>query len=49
VAASVRPFTELAFGILAPMLGMGMLTLWGARYGVFAPRDEPAKPGGARN
>jgi hypothetical protein len=48
VAASIRPFTELAFGILAPMLGMGMLTLWGARYGEFAPKDEPAEPGGAR-
>lgn len=48
VAASIRPFTELAFGILAPMLGMGMLTLWGARYGAFAAKDEPAEPGGAR-
>lgn len=47
-AASIRPFTELAFGILAPMLGMGMLTLWGARYGAFAPKDEAAEPGGAR-
>ncbi|HEY8527114.1 MAG TPA: hypothetical protein VIL48_19235 [Acidimicrobiales bacterium] len=47
-AAAVRPFTELAFGILAPMLGTGLLALWGARHGVFAPRDESAEPGGAR-
>ena len=39
VAASVRPFSELAFGILVPMLGLGMITLWAARHGAFAPKD----------
>jgi hypothetical protein len=37
-AASVRPFTEVAFGILAPMLGVGLMSLWGAREGRFPPR-----------
>jgi hypothetical protein len=39
VAASVRPFTEVAFGILAPMYGLGLMALWGARHGTF-----PARP-----
>jgi hypothetical protein len=38
VAASVRPFTAVAFGILAPMLGLGLMGLWGARHGTFAAR-----------
>jgi hypothetical protein len=37
-AASVRPFTNLAFGILVPMFGLGMMALWGGRYGRFPPR-----------
>ena len=37
-AASVRPFTEVAFGILAPMFGLGLMGLWGGRYGEFPPR-----------
>ena len=40
VAASVRPYTAVAFAVLAPMLGLGLLALWGARYGTFFPRDE---------
>jgi hypothetical protein len=36
-AAGVRPFTPLAFGILAPMLGLGMGGLWAARHGSFEP------------
>jgi hypothetical protein len=39
VAASVQPFTEVAFGILAPMYGLGLMALWGARHGTF-----PARP-----
>lgn len=35
-AASLRPFTVAAFGILVPMFGLGMSGLWGARHGVFA-------------
>lgn len=35
--AAVRPFTALAFGILAPMFGLGCLAWWAARHGTFAP------------
>lgn len=35
--AAVRPFTALAFGILAPMFGLGCLAWWAARHGVFTP------------
>jgi hypothetical protein len=38
-AASIRPFSEVAFGILAPMFGLGLMGLWGGRYGRF-----PARP-----
>lgn len=38
VAASVRPFTPLAFGTLAPMLGLGFCGWWSARFGIFGPR-----------
>lgn len=37
VTAGVRPFTALAFGILAPMFGLGCLAWWAARHGTFAP------------
>jgi hypothetical protein len=36
VTAGVRPFTALAFGILAPMFGLGCLAWWAARHGRFA-------------
>lgn len=39
-AASFRPYTSVAFVVLAPMLGLGMLALWGARHGVFHPKDD---------
>ncbi len=35
VTASVRPFTSLAFGVLAPMWGLGLITLWSGRHGSF--------------
>ena len=38
VAASVRPFTPLAFGTLAPLLGLGVCGWWTARFGIFGPR-----------
>lgn len=38
-AASVRPFTALAFSVLVPMLGLGLMALWAARHSRF-----PAKP-----
>jgi len=37
-AASIRPYSEVAFGILAPMFGLGMMGVWGGRYGVFPVR-----------
>jgi hypothetical protein len=39
-AAAVRPFTPLAFSVLAPMLGLGLMALWGARYGTFVSRSD---------
>jgi len=38
--ATVNP---LAFGLLAPMYGLGVMGLWAARYGTFPPRpaDQP--------
>jgi len=36
--ALARPFTSLAFGVLTPVVGLGLSGLWGARHGRFAPR-----------
>ena len=38
-AASLEPYTAAAFGILAPMMGLALCGLWGARYGWFEPRS----------
>ena len=47
--AAARPFTPLAFGVLAPMFGLGVMGLWGAKFGTFPPRPpEPARPGRRR-
>ena len=43
-AASIRPYTEVAFGILAPMYGLGLMGVWGGRYGAFPSR--PLKQAG---
>jgi hypothetical protein len=32
--------TNDAFGILVPMLPIGLIGLWGARYGTFPPRKD---------
>lgn len=40
VAGAVRAYTAVAFVVLAPMFGLGLMALWGARYGTFFPRDE---------
>lgn len=40
-AASIRPYTEVAFGVLAPMFGLGLMGAWGGRHGTFA--DRPAR------
>jgi hypothetical protein len=42
--AAARPFSSLAFGILAPMFGLALLALWGAVHGRFPPRVAPATP-----
>ncbi|MCC5953010.1 MAG: hypothetical protein JJU45_13045 [Acidimicrobiia bacterium] len=43
VVSSVRIFTGVAFSLLGPMLGIGLLGLWGARHGVFPPRVLPGQ------
>jgi hypothetical protein len=40
VTALVRPYSSLAFGILAPVLGLAMLSLWGAVHGTFPRRPD---------
>jgi len=37
-AAAARPYTSLAFGVMAPLWPYGMAILWNARYGAFPPR-----------
>ena len=47
LAASLRPYTAVAFGILVPIFGLGLAGLWGARHGTFEARSVPsndAKP-----
>jgi hypothetical protein len=39
VAAGVRPYTAVAFGVLAPVFGLGLAGLWGARHGDFPARE----------
>ncbi len=42
VSSSIRIYTAVAFGLLVPVLGLGLMGLWAARYGTFAPRpDDP--------
>jgi hypothetical protein len=48
VTASVRPYTSVAFGVLVPMLGVGLAALWGATHGTFPPRGERRHVTGAR-
>jgi hypothetical protein len=42
--AGARPFTSLAFGVLAPLSGLALVGLWGARHGTFPPRARQAAP-----
>jgi hypothetical protein len=39
-AAAIRPYTAVAFAVLAPMLGLGVMAAWAARHGTFFPRDD---------
>ncbi len=38
-AAAARPFTSLAFGVLAPLYGLALTGLWGAKHGRFENRS----------
>ncbi|MEZ5137174.1 MAG: hypothetical protein R2699_19550 [Acidimicrobiales bacterium] len=47
VAASMRPYTAVAFAILAPLCGLGLAGLWGAplrRVRPAATARRPRKP-----
>jgi hypothetical protein len=37
------------FGVLVPMLPLGLAGLWGARYGTFPPRRAPGAATGGRS
>jgi hypothetical protein len=41
-AAALRPFTALAFSVLVPMLGLGLMALWAACHGRF--QAKPSEP-----
>jgi hypothetical protein len=43
-SAAIRPYTNVAFGVLVPVFGLGLMALWGGRYGTFHPKAhaEPA-------
>lgn len=40
--AAARPYTSLAFGVLAPLWAYGFTILWNASYGAFPPRPARA-------
>ena len=40
VAAALKPFTGVAFAVLAPMWGLGLAGLWAAKYGSFPARTD---------
>jgi uncharacterized membrane protein len=48
-----KPGSTLAFGILVPMMGLGLNGLWGAFHGTFEPRATSGRrgvsPEGAQN
>ena len=44
VAASLRPFTGVACGILVPMFGLGVGGLWSARNGTYPERVRVTRP-----
>lgn len=45
-AASIRPYTSVAFAVLAPLLGLGLMAMWGARHGTFFPKDDDRRTAG---
>ena len=38
--AAAKPFTSVAFAVLAPMWGLGLAGLWAAKHGNFATRTD---------
>jgi len=42
-AASIRPYTAVAFAVLAPMLGLGAMAAWAARHGTFPARADDGR------
>lgn len=40
VAAAADPYTAMAFGVLVPMWGLGVVAFLGSAHGVFASRDS---------
>lgn len=40
VAAAMRPYSSVAFGVLVPTLGLGLCGLWAVRSGTFPPRSS---------
>jgi hypothetical protein len=36
--AAIRPYTAVAFVVLGPMYGLGLMAVWGARHGTFVPK-----------
>ena len=47
-AASARPYTIAAAGILVPVYGLGLCGLWAARHGTFPPRRRAPRRGRSR-
>jgi hypothetical protein len=42
VAAGLRPYTSVAFGVLVPTFGLALCGLWAVRSGTFPPRASGA-------
>ena len=40
-----RAGSTLAFGVLVPLLGLGLNGLWASQFGSFTPRDQPDRQG----
>jgi hypothetical protein len=42
-AASLRPYTAVAFGVLVPTYGLALTGLWAVRSGTFPPRARAGR------
>ena len=47
-AALARPSSNMPFGVLAPVFALGLMSVWGGRFGEFEARPdgqpEPGRP-----